>query len=667
MQPTPDPLALVHEGWDHLKHERPLAACASWQRALRVDPDQPAARQALERLANSPELPASARKEYRFRAPADPDRRSRWDAAFRGRDLSDLNEAVAAFSMLGADDPADADAPYNQGLCLAWLGRNAEAIGCLDRSVRLGAEADFEAAVAAWTLAAVLRQGAGAEDLTDDVRYAVEWDGSPAERLDALARHGRLRRLPPPSEAGRDDVTVAEWLDRPWPEPREGPLRLDEISRVVAIVLASGRGARFSATTPEGIAAMAIETPRGDGLGECCRRIGLPLPLALLDSWVWTIRIPPEVDDESRRRLYRENVEDYFENRWIHRPRRDLGPPWLSPLDAARGEAASRAKLEGTIALFEELADRPTSRELYQGYPFDRLRRRLGLPLRDPVSIDEADPSSMSGDDLDRLDPAALGDHALADAFRSASALGDDARTARFADRAGREGFGPPALTRLDLLRRVRPARPSRARRGPPRRGAPADRRGDRDRPRAKYRGGRDRAASSDLARRHPRPDESSPTTPRPTYRRLLDHSAAAAAVALDGAETLLDNGHDEQGRRLAVPGARRRPPPRRPRRRPAPPTRSSIASRPRRVRHADHLPTEAPPRTVRMADPTKTDVRLPVATEMDRRRPRPGDRAGRGVRGRSDARLDGRAGVAADDRDRTDPLLLAVAQVLLA
>ena len=39
-------LALVHEGWNHLMSQRPLAAWGTWQRALRLDPDATAARQA---------------------------------------------------------------------------------------------------------------------------------------------------------------------------------------------------------------------------------------------------------------------------------------------------------------------------------------------------------------------------------------------------------------------------------------------------------------------------------------------------------------------------------------------------------------------------------------------------------------------------------------------
>ena len=84
-------LALVHEGWNHLMSQRPLAAWGTWQRALRLDPDATAARQAIEALEAAPELPLAARKVYRFRKPATEARR-RGGTAFcaTARPLSSL-------------------------------------------------------------------------------------------------------------------------------------------------------------------------------------------------------------------------------------------------------------------------------------------------------------------------------------------------------------------------------------------------------------------------------------------------------------------------------------------------------------------------------------------------------------------------------------------------
>ena len=65
---------------------------------------------------------------------------------------------------------------------------------------------------------------------------------------------------------------------------------------------------------------------------------------------------------------------------------------------------------------------------LYQGYPFDRLRRRLGLELVYPSAVDMQDLGCASGAELDLLDLATLDDSRLVEAFTSAAGLRDDAR-----------------------------------------------------------------------------------------------------------------------------------------------------------------------------------------------------------------------------------------------
>ena len=69
--PNGSSTALIHEGWNHLKSQRPLAAWGSWQRVLRADPDSVAARQALAALESASDLPLAARTAYRFREAAD--------------------------------------------------------------------------------------------------------------------------------------------------------------------------------------------------------------------------------------------------------------------------------------------------------------------------------------------------------------------------------------------------------------------------------------------------------------------------------------------------------------------------------------------------------------------------------------------------------------------
>ena len=543
--PSSKPLDLVLAGWRHLDQQRPLAAWASWQRAIRADEDQAAARIALDRLATSAELPASSRREYRFRAPRDESRRIRWDAAFLGHELSDLEVASRAFAELFEADPSDADALHNRALCLAWLGRNNEALDSLDRLVGLLAEDDFEAAVAAWVLCETLRQGGGSETRADEFRHTIDVPGRPRAMLDRLAGVAYLRRLPPPVDLG-EDVTIDEWLDRELPEldSSSRSLRIEEVPRVLAIVVASPAGLRFSLPSPEFLP-LVVETIE-TSFGVAVEPVATPLPIPLLDAAAWTIRLPQWLEEGDRLRLYRESVEDYYENRWLRRVRHALGgrSPREIAATGASTEPATHARLEALIRFREELADRTASRELYQGYPFDRLRRRLGLPIRDAGTIDPTDPGCMGVAELDSLELDSLEMTALVDAFRSALALGDDERTARFASRLLDGPGSPPAWIEPESL--VAPLVRHAIAGGDP---SEAGRRID-------------AAAESFPARRtifrtwraelHSRLDE--PERAAGVYLTIIEGMSPdrGAHLALDGAMTLRDDGHLDEARALA-------------------------------------------------------------------------------------------------------------------
>jgi hypothetical protein len=447
--PSDPILALIHEGWNHLKHQRPLAAWASWRRALRIEPEQKAATHALHVLANAGDLPLAARAEYRFLTPTDEARRARWDATFRGRDLGELAVAAGAFASLAEDDPSDSRARFNQGICLAWLGRNAESVVALDLAVRSMAEAEPSLAVDAWTLAEVIRQGGGAEALADDLNHVVTltWTpgDDPAGFLDGRAD---VRAIENPLDpvTGRPELSEAklyEWLDGE---------QIDEVRRVRATVIRLPGSLRLSGTDPVLLEEVVPEVRYATtGRDASIQRLATPLPLAFLDAAVWAIRMPSGLDEESRSRLNRSAVERYYEVAWIGRHRQGLDG--RSPVEAGRlaieGDPVARVKLEAVVRLREQLGMRPTTVALYQGYPFDRLRRRLGLAPTDPDAVDPLDAASMSGPELDKLDPEGLDDYTLSDAYESAAALGDDVRTARFASiLASRD---PVSLARLDV------------------------------------------------------------------------------------------------------------------------------------------------------------------------------------------------------------------------
>jgi tetratricopeptide (TPR) repeat protein len=581
-------MALVHEGWDHLKARRPLAAWASWQRALRQEAGSPAAAQAMAALESAADLPAAARAVYRLRTPSDATRRAAWDERLQGRiggsahasagegngrdryGDADLAAIADAFGHLAMDGPPDPAAWFNRALCLAWLGSNREAVSCLERAIEPDADSAPDRAIEAWTLAEVLRQGGGAEDLADDLRFACTIDWDPADTATLLVEFSEIQRVPTPRAPGAEpgstpEVEIYEWLDQRMPDAAgAGPDR-PATAAGLPIVLAtlivdpSSRTLRLSSPRVETLQAAeeslfsrlgiaATQRPTGRSYGReagaaAIRREASPLPLPFLDADVWTVRMPAGLEPSRADELRREWVEHYYEDLWIHRSRQGLGG--RSPLAAAeaahRGDVVARAKLAAVIGFREQLGRRPSAQHLYQGYPFDRLRRRLGLPANEPDAVDLADLSCAAPWELAALDPKALDDHRLADALASATGLLDDAIAAP---------LGIELLRRsvpIDGLHVVGAVAPLVRR---------ASKSGDPDAAidwidRARARADERTAELLDVWRgeilaRAGRPDEA-----LRIYRSLIRSDAKGAAMALDAAETLIDNRHLDEARPL--------------------------------------------------------------------------------------------------------------------
>jgi tetratricopeptide (TPR) repeat protein len=543
---------LIHQGWNHLKHQRPLAAWASWQRALRANPGSVVVKKALSAFDSATELPSSARKSYRLREPIDRSRRAQWDQTLTASSAASLEASADLFGRLAALDPADPAAWYNRALCLAWSGANREAIACLDRVVNLEAAQSLDKAVEAWTLAEVLRQGAGAEMLADDLRFACTIAWQPADTACLLAEFPEIVKVPTPTAPGdlpgeTHPIEVFEWLDRPAAEIdfTQQYSSAADLPIVLATVFISPTTLRLSSPRAETLERIEeILFQRLDPGDRSIRREASPLPFAFLDADLWIVRIPPGVDSVLKDDLQREAVERYFENIWIHRPRHGLDE--RSSLEAARlassGDPVARAKLTAVVRLREQLGGRPSARMLYQGYPFDRLRRRLGLELVDSVAVDSADLTCAPPDEVDRLDPASLDDPRIADAVASAVGLKDDTRTARLAAELIRRQ--PASITAVDLPSVVSPlVRQSLSR-------------GDHDgaldwitraisiaHPRAATTLGVWRA---EVLARAGRPKEA-----LGAYRALITPDASGAALALDAGETMLDNRHRQEAQSL--------------------------------------------------------------------------------------------------------------------
>jgi tetratricopeptide (TPR) repeat protein len=468
-----------------------------------------------------------------------------------------------AFGRLAAEEPSDAAAWYNRAICLAWLGSNREAVACLDRAVELEAVSSRDRAVEAWTLAELLRQGGGAQELADDLRFACSIDWDPDDTDTMLAEFPEIRRLPAPQAPGVEalptlQVEIFEWPDQSVSDP--DPDRIESAAGlpiVLATVFVDRTSRRLRLSSPrvdtleqaEERLLARIGADAGAGIGAGRRAIqpvreASPLPLPFLDADVWTVRVPGGLEPSRAEDLRRGWVEHYYEDIWIHRPRQGLGG--LSPLAAAdashRGDAVIGAKLAAVIDFREQLASRPSALRLYHGYPFDRLRHRLGIPPAEPAAVDPADLSCAAPWELAAIDPRPLDDHRLVDAVASAAGLLDDAIAAPLAVELLRRQSVTIAGVHLagavsSLLRRAMGSNDPDAAIGWI----------DRARPLADAR----TAEVLDLWRaeilaRAARPDEA-----LRAFSALIGSDAKGAAMALDAAETLIDNGHSDQARPL--------------------------------------------------------------------------------------------------------------------
>ena len=440
-------LSLVHLGWDHLRTQRPLAAWASWRRALRVKPDDPAATQALEILEAATDLPTVLKAAHRYKPPRGEERRKRWGEVLEADDSQDLARIATLFHALHARDGDDHEALYNEALSLAWAGDNALAQSRLADFASRVAPNDLEAAVESFVLAEFLAQGA-----TTCLEAAIDWNHTliVVPRSDARDVVTRLKSVATwipcrlASDADEEfsralSTRAYEWLDRPMPAPG-GDLQVEDLPRVLASVIATPTKLRFSSTDRwrlkriEWTLAALLEGRRFS-----IERISSPLPIRLMDADAWTFRLPANLDDQSRNRLTREAVERYYEDHWVHRPRRGLlserDALVSTPLAASRFARSSspraleaRARLEAAIRAREQLGARPKTANLYGGYPFDRLRNRLGLDAWHSGTVDPNDLSCQNEQQFDEADTAKWDVPMLREGFRSAYALSRGSR-----------------------------------------------------------------------------------------------------------------------------------------------------------------------------------------------------------------------------------------------
>ena len=208
--------ALVHEGWDHLRAGRPLAAWASWQRALRLEDGSPAAAQAMATLESAADLPAAARAVYRLRTPSDAARRAAWDERLRGRRRARCRQRPRRARGRGPRGDGRRVRPAGGGGArgpgrLVQPGALPGLAGLQPRGGRrpgtrgrAGGGPGPRPRGRGLDAGRGPAPGAGAEDLADDLRFACTIDWDPGDTPELLAEFPEIQRVPTPQAPGVD-------------------------------------------------------------------------------------------------------------------------------------------------------------------------------------------------------------------------------------------------------------------------------------------------------------------------------------------------------------------------------------------------------------------------------------------------------------------------------
>ncbi|MCS6851452.1 MAG: tetratricopeptide repeat protein [Gemmataceae bacterium] len=427
-----------------LSMNRPVAAHAAFRIALRHDRGFEEVREALDNLfGDKSDLPASARREYTLRAPTtslDPAQRQAWEESLEQASAGRLADVARVFEQLTEQFPEEPAAWYNLGIARAWLGDNRRALEALDRYVAL--EQDEEAAAAAWALGEVLRQGAGMEDDSDYLQYHYVVRIRDPQRLEEALKQlhaaHRLMSLEVTAETGGWAALILAPTTR-----LVSDTSAPQIGRPGAYIFIFGDAARLWSHNREDLDKIKDELQQLTSLG-----LAVDGPVQVMcrnfaEVGADSMAIPIKVGDKSEMAaVIREEVRRFYEETWIHRPRRSLGG--VAPIDAA-GHAILRKKLLGVIRFLEEC-----SRLDRRGYDLNRLRQKLGLGAG--ATAGEAgvptDLSALSAAELAGLAVESLSDEQLEQAYQAALKL----------DAGDLAGHFAAALTH----RPVRPERPDR-------------------------------------------------------------------------------------------------------------------------------------------------------------------------------------------------------------
>jgi predicted Zn-dependent protease len=386
-----------------LKLNRPVATRAALAIALHLQPSNDDLRQAMDGyFGDRSGLPLSARREYRFRAPAaslPAERQAGWEQALARAATGRLTDAARAFWEQTEQDKDNAAAWYNLALARAWLGDNAGALEALDRYESL--EAEEGQAAEAWALGEVLRLGHGMEAQADVIEQAIFGQIRDPRPVSACLQEWQSQKRLVVLQAREDQpvmsALILEKVTALTADPATAPP-----PRIGAYVLIVADRVRLWHTSQELFERTLQELQQKAGpaltMGSVERH-----PANFSEVLAEALVIPTVSDKAEAERVMGQALARYFEEVWLHRPLKALNS--VPPIDAA-GHAGLRKKLRGVVQFLSECAAVGQ-----QPYDFDRLRRKLGLlaaapatgaagAARDVAALSAAELAALTADDL---------------------------------------------------------------------------------------------------------------------------------------------------------------------------------------------------------------------------------------------------------------------------
>jgi predicted Zn-dependent protease len=352
---------------------RPVAAREALRRAVHHAPAEETLRDRFEAVfGDKSRLPQAARRDYRPVAPplpADPARRAAWSKALGDFDSGKLGELATALDQLTAAAPDDGAGWFYLGLVRSWLGDNVKAIEALDH--QLESEADDERATVSAALQEVLRCGYGLEDAGDYREYAFVYQFRDLAGLDALLQEWARSRRMIPLQGGQEGTFVALLVETSTSGLITAGTPAADAGRLAGYLLIAGNVLRIHSPLKEPFDRIKDELRQRLALGLTDLKESRG-PIQFQDVVAEGILIPFTNDKAQASERVRQHLERYFEETWIHRPRKVLAGN--TPLDAV-GHTVLRRKLLGVLRFIQDCA----SPDLVATYDFGRLRRKLGL------------------------------------------------------------------------------------------------------------------------------------------------------------------------------------------------------------------------------------------------------------------------------------------------